>query len=70
MLPSPLRLTELTPDERFRDLARLLAIGLLRLNAPLIGSEPPSHPTTKIPSKSDMNELAVRGTKSVTVHAG
>lgn len=67
---SSLHLAELTPDERFRELARLLAVGVLRLATPLVSVESPTRPDTKTPSKSDTNELAVRGTKSVTVHGG
>ncbi len=68
-MPTFLDPAESTPDERFRELARLLAVGLLRLASPLVSIESPTHPATKIPSKFDTNELAVQRTKSVTVQA-
>ena len=56
----------LTPDQRTRELARLLAAGLLRLARPFTSAE--LGPETR--QKSLSNELALRSEKSVTVHAG
>jgi len=69
MLPS-LHLNELTPDERFRELARILANGVLWLDSRVLAAETPSHPDAKIHSEFSTNELAVCGKKSVTVHVG
>jgi hypothetical protein len=69
-MPSLLHCSDLTPDERFRELARLLAVGILRLNTPALPLENAAPPTTKTHSEFDTNELAVLGEKSVTVHAG
>jgi hypothetical protein len=61
---------DLTPNERFRELARMLAVGLLRLKHPV-------HPADSLPSSapqkfsdSPTNQLDVPPHKSVTVHAG
>jgi hypothetical protein len=69
-MPSLLHCADLTPDERFHELARLFALGVLRLNTPALSLEDSAHPATKAHSEFDTNELAVCGEKSVTVHAG
>jgi hypothetical protein len=61
---------ELTPDERFRELARLLAVGLLRLKFPVVPGDPPPHSATQKFANSSSNHLDVSREKSVTVHAG
>ncbi|WP_439623635.1 hypothetical protein [Gemmata sp.] len=57
----------LTPDDRLRELARLLAAGLLRLALPATYA---ANSGPAEPSEFRTNDLAVRGEKSVTVHAG
>jgi hypothetical protein len=52
---------ELTPSQRFREIARLLGLGLLRLHArSALASREPDEITQK--------ELAVSAPQSVTVH--
>lgn len=58
---------ELTPDQRLRELGRILATGLLRLALPA-SCATNSGPAE--PSKFHTNDLAVPPRKSVTVHAG
>jgi hypothetical protein len=65
-----LDLSNLTPDERFREVARLLAVGLLRLRKPVISPKSEQNPTGKTFSESPTNHLAVLPQKSVTVHGG
>jgi hypothetical protein len=64
----------LSPEERRRRLAALLATGLMRLGSTLRAptSAPPSGPPdpSKNVSESLPNQLAESGTKSVTVSAG
>ncbi len=69
-MPSSLDSTSLSPDERFRELARLLATGVLRLARPVIAPETAPDPAAKTLPESSANHLAVLPTKSVTVHAG
>ena len=58
---------DLSPDDRLRELTRLLATGVLRLPvpAPLTHNSGPAEP-----SEFRTNDLAVCGEKSVIVHAG
>ncbi|VTU02562.1 unnamed protein product [Gemmataceae bacterium] len=58
---------DLTPDDRLRELSRLLAAGLLRL---ALTATCAYNSGSAEPSTFDTNDLAVRGEKSVTVHAG
>ncbi len=69
-MPSSLDPALLTPDERFRELARIFATGILRLAHPVTAPETAPGPAAKTPLKSLANHLAVLPTKSVTVHAG
>ena len=59
--------SELTPDERRREVAAILARGLRRLrdHAPLA-----SEPTSAIPSEASNSTLEAVADKSLTVHAG
>ena len=69
-MPSSHDPASLSPEERFRDLARILATGLLRLRTPIIPlNTAPTSVTQKSP-ESLPNHLAVPAHKSVTVHAG
>jgi hypothetical protein len=69
-MPSQIRPSQLTPEERRRRLAALLATGLLRLGAALKApsSCPPEPPENS--TKSSANRLADAAQKSVTVSAG
>jgi hypothetical protein len=55
---------DLPPANRFRELARLLAAGLLRLRHPVLPSAPQKF------GESDLTALALPPHPSVTVHAG
>ena len=57
--------SELTPDERRRELAGLLARGRLRDRAVLAGE-----PSSPIPSEASFSTLEDVPDKSLTVHAG
>jgi hypothetical protein len=59
-----------TPEERLRELARILATGLLRLRSPVISPEQAPTSATQKSEQSTPNHLAVAGHTSVTVHAG
>ncbi|MBP3954877.1 hypothetical protein J8F10_06220 [Gemmata sp. G18] len=69
-MPSTRNPASLTPEERTRELARLLATGLVRLGSDLLApaSSPPSAPEES--SESAANGLAVVPQKSVTVTGG
>jgi hypothetical protein len=69
-MPTSFDPAELTPDERARQLAIVLATALLRLAQPAVSAETTPHPAPENSPKSLANQLAVSGTKSVTVHAG
>ncbi len=60
----------LTPDERARELARLLATGLVRLGSSLFAAPSPIETGTGTPSDSDTNELADAAQKSATGTGG
>src|SRR5205085_1336459 len=62
---SPMRLHDspasLTPEERFRELAGLLATGLRRLRLrPSLPADPAEHPGPKNPPESPPNGLELR----------
>ena len=60
----------LAADDQLRELAGILAVGLLRLRTPIISAETaPTSAPQKSP-ESAPNHLAVSGDKSVTVPAG
>jgi hypothetical protein len=69
-MPSTIRASQLTPEERRRRLAALLATGLIRLGSTLKSgtSTPPESPEK--PAESTPNCLADSSHKSVTVSAG
>ncbi|VTU02473.1 unnamed protein product [Gemmataceae bacterium] len=58
---------DLTPDDRLRELTRLLATGVLRLGLP---APVPANSGPAEPSEFRTDDLAARARKSVTVHAG
>jgi len=59
--------SELTPDQRRRELAALLAEGLRRLRD---RAAMPSDPTSANPSAASKSTLEAVPDKSLTVHAG
>jgi hypothetical protein len=61
---------QLTPEDRRRQVASLLATGLLRLGSALRAPALPSQPPPENLPESRANQLAVAGGKSVTVSAG
>src|SRR5262249_18450641 len=61
---------DLSPEERARAVAAILAAGLLRLRTPIISQESPSILPSENSRKRLANELALAPDKSVTVHAG
>ena len=64
------RAADLTPEERTRRVAALLATGLLRLGSTLSPPDPrPIHGPQKLP-ESTPNEPATGTEPSVTGHAG
>lgn len=69
-MPSTRNPATLTPDERARELARLLATGLVRLGSSLLAAPSPVETGTGNPSDSDTNELADAPQKSVTGTGG
>jgi len=69
-MPSSIHPSQLTPEERTRRLAALLATGLIRLGTTLIPPTSPPAPAPENPPEYTPNQLAVSGEKSVTVHAG
>ena len=69
-MPTSLDPTELPPDERLRQLAAILATALRRLAHPAVSAETTPQPAAENSPKSLADQLAVSGTKSVTVHAG
>jgi hypothetical protein len=63
--------TSQTPDERFGELAGLLATGLLRLRArPALPADPIEQPGSKKPPESGRNRLALPGETVLSVHTG
>ena len=64
------RATPLTPEERRRRLASLLATGLLRLDSALRSPPSARMPTPENTSESEANRLADSPDKSVTVSPG
>jgi hypothetical protein len=69
-MSSLVRASQLTPEERRRRVASLLATGLIRLGSTLKSPTSPSPESQEKPAKSTPNPLAVQGDKSVTVSAG
>ena len=69
-MPSTIRPPQLTPEERARRVAALLATGLLRLGTSLTTSTSPPPQDPENPAESGANPLAVPPRKSVTVTPG
>jgi hypothetical protein len=69
-MPFNNRAIPLTPEERRRRLAALLATGLLRLGSALRSPPSPSPDSPEKPSESSTNQLADSADKSVTVSPG
>ena len=69
-MPSPTDPSRLTPEERARRLAALLATGVLRLGNSLTTPAHPPPPAPENPPESGANPLAVPPRKSVTVTPG
>jgi hypothetical protein len=69
-VPSTDHPSRLTPEERARRVAALLATGLLRIGTALLRATSPADTTTENPSESGANPLAVSPEKSVTVTPG
>ena len=61
----------LTPEQRFRELAAVLAAGLRRLREPRTpAAGPGTHPAPEKPSESGANCLEVPGETVLSVHTG
>jgi len=61
----------LTPEERLREVATILAGGLLRLRDRAALPNPTApHPAPEIPATASTQGLEVPANKSVTVHGG
>lgn len=69
-MPSPLHPSQLTPEERRRRLAALLATGLLRLGTALDAPTSGPQETSENSTESSANQLDDAAEKSVTVSAG
>ncbi|QEG30363.1 hypothetical protein GobsT_51680 [Gemmata obscuriglobus] len=69
-MPSTRNPVTLTPDERARELARLLATGLVRIGSALLVHESPPSTGTAGTSDFGTNELADAREKSVTGTGG
>ncbi|WP_082839729.1 hypothetical protein [Gemmata sp. SH-PL17] len=69
-MPSTRNPATLTPNERTRELARLLATGLVRLGSELLAPPNGTLPISEKSAESSPNGLAVVPQKSVTVTAG
>jgi len=69
-MPSTSHPCQLTPEERGRRVAALLATGLLRLGSSLPQPTSPPPPAPENPPESGANPLAVPPEKSVTVTPG
>jgi hypothetical protein len=60
-----------TPEERLRDIAAVIAAGLLRLrDRTALPTESPSHLAPEKPGKVSTQGLEVSADTSVTVHGG
>jgi hypothetical protein len=51
----------LSPNEQLRELARILAAGLLRLRRPILPSDSKSLPNPNNPPNSSLNSLEIPG---------
>ena len=61
----------LTPEDRFREIAAIFAIALLRLRErAALGSDAPAHPASENLSQASTEPLEVSAETSVTVHGG
>jgi hypothetical protein len=63
--------SQLTPDERFREVAAIFAAGLLRLrDRAALASVPGQHPAPENSAAASTEPLEVLPETSVTVHGG
>ena len=69
-MPSSRDPVALTTEERTRELAHLLAQGLLRLRRPFVAPIPATPSAGQKVSNKSRNELASSPEQSVTVHVG
>jgi hypothetical protein len=60
----------LTPDDRLREVAAVLACGLLRLHARPSAPDPAGHPASKNLPDSSPNCLELPGETVLSVHTG
>jgi hypothetical protein len=59
----------MSPDERFRELGRILAVGLLRSHAyPPLAADPGKHPNSKNLPKTGRDCLEVPAETVLSVH--
>ena len=66
LYPDP---ASMTPDERFGEIARILAAGLLRRWAcPVLSADPGQHRSSQNPPESVQNCLAVVHETGLSVH--
>ncbi len=67
----PHDLALVSPDERIRELARILALGVLRLRArAALPTDPAPHPAPENLPKSSTDYLAVGAETRLSVHVG
>jgi len=69
-MPSSADPAMLAPEERPRELAMILARGLVRLRRPQSSAIPVAHSAAEEALKNPANELASVPEQSVTVHGG
>jgi hypothetical protein len=63
--------SSLTPEQRFSEVATILAAGVLRLAARrTLADEPASHPPAENPAESSFPGLEVPGESVLSVHNG
>ena len=61
----------LTPDERFHEVARILAAGVRRLRCrAVVPADPGQHPDPGIPADSSRDCLALSAQPRLSVHGG
>jgi hypothetical protein len=62
---------DLTPDERFREVARILAVGVRRLrNQPQVAVRPDLHLDSQNPADSSRDCLELPAHPRLSVHGG
>ena len=70
VVPTSVDPTHLSPADRTRAVAAILAAGLLRLRRPVVPAEGPALLPPENLAESHANQLAEQADKSVTVTAG